>query len=423
MKINSNAIHPSRVLLPLGLSTALSLMGDTTLYTVLPTHTVEAGIALASVGVILSVNRVIRLLTNGLFGAAYDRYLRRRLFVPALFVGALSTALYAAGHAFWPLLVGRLLWGLAWSGIAVGGATIILDVTTDKDRGRWTGTYQVWWFLGSGLGAAVGGVLTDWLGYNLTMWIAVSVTILGGILVALFLPETSPTRQPIQEVEIRNPERISKDLLDVDPPSDPVGRFSTLGMVRSPAMAVALFLQTINKFAITGVLAATLALLVEQNLGTRGILLGVGTATGLLMAGRMAVSIIGAPLGGVLSDRLGNRWLVTTITTLLGMVGFFLIAGKNPVMLLLGVMVGAGASGSLQTLTSALAGDTISHKQRGRSMGIMQTSGDLGSALGPLVAYALIPLTGLSGPYLLCAGLFLLGVLVLLLVKPILTGQ
>jgi MFS family permease len=137
----------------------------------------------------------------------------------------------------------------------------------------------------------------------------------------------------------------------------------------------------------------------------------------------MFVSIFGAPLGGVLSDRLGNRWLVTTITTLLGMVGFLLIAGKNPVVLLLGVLVGAGASGSLQTLTTALAGDTVSHEQRGRSMGILQTSGDLGSALGPLVAYALIPWSGLAGAYLLCAGLFLLGVIILLLAKPIFTGQ
>ena len=48
------SIHPSHVLLPLGLGTALSLMGDATLYTVLPTHTAEAGIALSGVGIILA---------------------------------------------------------------------------------------------------------------------------------------------------------------------------------------------------------------------------------------------------------------------------------------------------------------------------------------------------------------------------------
>ncbi len=85
-------IDPGKVLLPLGLGTALSLMGDATLYTVLPTHAAEAGIALAAVGIILSANRFIRLFLNGPAGYAYDRSPRRRLFIPALFIGALSTA-------------------------------------------------------------------------------------------------------------------------------------------------------------------------------------------------------------------------------------------------------------------------------------------------------------------------------------------
>ena len=74
----------------MGLGTALSLVGDSTLYTVLPTHTADAGIALASVGVLLGVNRAVRLLFNGAAGVAYDRWPRRRLFVLALFVGLAS---------------------------------------------------------------------------------------------------------------------------------------------------------------------------------------------------------------------------------------------------------------------------------------------------------------------------------------------
>lgn len=46
------------MLWPLGLSTALSLMGDATLYIVLPTQTAAAGLA-------------------------YDRSSRRRLYIPA----------------------------------------------------------------------------------------------------------------------------------------------------------------------------------------------------------------------------------------------------------------------------------------------------------------------------------------------------
>ena len=73
-------MHPARVLFQLGLGTALSLMGDSTLYTVLPTHAADAGIALGSVGLVLGVNRAVRVLLNGPMGLAYDRFSRRRIF-------------------------------------------------------------------------------------------------------------------------------------------------------------------------------------------------------------------------------------------------------------------------------------------------------------------------------------------------------
>ena len=65
---------------PIGIGLALSLIGDTTLYTVLPNPEIaaQAGLSLAVVGVILGLNRLIRLLTNGVFGVVYDRQPRRR---------------------------------------------------------------------------------------------------------------------------------------------------------------------------------------------------------------------------------------------------------------------------------------------------------------------------------------------------------
>ena len=52
-----------RVLVPLGVGIALSLLGDSTLYTVLPKPEIanQAGVTLALVGVLLGVNRIVRL--------------------------------------------------------------------------------------------------------------------------------------------------------------------------------------------------------------------------------------------------------------------------------------------------------------------------------------------------------------------------
>lgn len=397
MSNSKTLIHPRRVLFALGLGTALSLMGDGTLYTVLPTHTAEAGIALSSVGIILGVNRAVRLFLNGPAGLAYDRWPRRWLFVPALFIGSLSTAVYAATRGFWPMLVGRLLWGLAWSGIWVGGATVILDVTTAQDRGRWTGLYQTWFFLGAALSALAGGLLTDWLGYGATMWLGAAVTALGGLVALILLPETRSIRSVLDRPsveEIRPRLRANRGLW------------------------VAASLQGINRFVIAGVFAATMGLLVQDWLSSTSLTLGVATLTGLLMAGRTLLSVVAAPLAGAASDRLGSRWGMAAWGLAIGVVSMALVAWGEPVAILAGVSLGAVAGGSVQALVTALTGDLVSQAQRGRAIGLLHTAGDLGSAIGPLAAYALMPWIGLGGVYLLCAGLFAVGLVLAMLFRP-----
>jgi MFS family permease len=172
-------INPKNAIWPLGIGTAFSLLGDATLYTVLPTHTSEVGVAVASVGIILGINRAIRIFLNGPTGMVYDRLPRRPLFVAGLLIGAISTTIYAISQGLWLLLLGRLLWGVSWSLIWVGGTTIILDIASDKDRGRLMGLYQTWFFLGQTVGALAGGILTDQVGYAATMWIGTLLALTG----------------------------------------------------------------------------------------------------------------------------------------------------------------------------------------------------------------------------------------------------
>lgn len=381
-------IDPAKVLLPLGLGTALSLMGDVTLYTVLPTHAEEAGISLAAVGIILSANRFIRLFLNRPTGIAYDRSLRRHLFIPALLIGALSTAVYAATSGFWPLLVGRLLWGLAWSGIWIGGTTIILDVSHDQDRGRWTGLYQTWFFLGTAMGAIAGGWLTDIWGYTTAMWVGAAITAFGAIFAIFTLPETRPGK---------NRDRHNPDI-DFKDKWRPNFEFYSV-----------ITLNGINRFVTAGVLAATLALLVQDQLPGTNLIIGVATVTGFLLGLRTILSMFSAPLSGLLTDHLGSRWGVTIGVLLIGAVGMLLLISPNPVVILIGICFSAVAGGSIQALMTTRTGDLVEQAHRGKAIGNLHTAGDLGSALGPITAYALLGTLRLNGLFLLCALLFTLG--------------
>ena len=390
---DGHAPSPLRAILPVGIGTCLSLMGDASLYAVLPTHTMQAGVAVASVGILLSANRFVRLALNGPAGAAYDRWPRRWLFVAAMFIGACSTAIYGFTRGFAPLLVGRLLWGLAWSGIWVGGNTIVLDVTDDATRGRWVGIYQVAFFLGSSGGSLLGGFLTDRLGYHNAMIVGAGLTLAGAIVALLFLPETRGARH--RESESRAHPHHAPD---------------TLSRAHRIEFSSAVALYGANRLALAGILQSTFGLFLLDQMGQQaqiaGRSLGVATLTGLGLGLSTLISMTSAPIVGHLSDRTGNRWKVAAGGLVPGVAGFSLLALGSPLTALFAVPLTAIAGGSNQGLATALIGDLGNVGRQSRQLGVLFTVGDLASAIGPPLAYALIPWVGVKNVYLVSAAVF-----------------
>ena len=72
-----------------------------------------------------------------------------------------------------------MLWGIAFALLSVGGIAIMLDHSTDADRGRTVGFYQSLLQLGTLVGLVLSGFLTDLLGYRGTLAIYVPLTALG----------------------------------------------------------------------------------------------------------------------------------------------------------------------------------------------------------------------------------------------------
>jgi MFS family permease len=357
---------------------------------------------LASVGILLSANRWVRLVANGAVGWISDRWPRRRVFVPALFLGAVSTAIYALAPGFALFLLGRLLWGIAWSGIWVAGNAIVFDISGNADRGRWVGYYHISFFLGAASGSILGGLLTDWLGYSGAMGIAAGLTTLGAVVALLFLPETSQLKL----------EKVGGDTA-VPPPS--------IAVSQKIELSAAVGLLGVNRLVLAGILMSTFGLFLSQlfgdtvTLGSRSI--GVATLTGLGLGTTALLNMVSAPLVGRLSDRIGNRWQVAVGSVVTGIVGFGLLALGLPFAILFGLPLTSISSGSNQGLSTALVGDLAGDGQNtdrnrsGRYLGILFTVGDLGSAIGPPLAYALLPLWGIQGVYWLCVAV--LGVMLL----------
>ncbi len=387
-------LAPEWALHIVGLGVAISLLGDLTLYVVLPTHTKEAGIALTNVGLMLSANRLIRIVINGPLGVLIERIPRRRIAVPALFFGAISSLLYTV-PGFWPLLIGRLLWGTAWAGIWLSASTMALDLSTFANRGRFVGRLQMWFFLGSGGAALAGGALTDWLGYHAALRVCSGITFSAALLWLLLLPETQPAH-PSSPSPAAVP---SQPGTPIPPPNK-----------RLP-LAVAIALLGVNWLIFIGILGAVLPLLLEERVGETvriaGTIIYLSTFTGAMSAGSQALGLLASPLAGWLSDLTGNRWRLVLFALALGVASMALTAGGRGIVVVTAIMLSSIATSVLQTQVMTLVGDYAGENNRGRILGIINTIGDSGSAAGPLIAYALLPLVAIGGLFWLATGILL----------------
>ena len=100
-----------------GLVIAVAMIGDTLLYVVLPLYHQDFGISLAMVGVLLSLNRWIRLLANSGVAAIGERVGPHALMVMAAIGSVLSTTLYGLVENEAVQIAARILWGISYASL------------------------------------------------------------------------------------------------------------------------------------------------------------------------------------------------------------------------------------------------------------------------------------------------------------------
>ena len=376
----------------IGVGTAISLLGDATLYTVLPEPTIAAqvGVSLTMVGILLGANRAVRLLLNSPIGILADRLPRRFLLILSLGIGTIANFTYAFGQSFWSILMGRILWGIAWSILWIVGNAAILDISNNKNRGRIRGRYQMWFYIGVAFSSFLGGLLTDLFGFRATMWLTAGLLGATTLLWFFLMPETkkayaSKTEEK-KQVAVQTPWKF----------------------VISLALPV-----FISRFISMGILAATAILWLSRFIGNgleiASVYIPLATITGAFTAFTMLANITSAPLIGHLSDRIGRRWLILGGSALIGGIGLGLMSSHWLPAALIGALLAQVTGGSTEALIPTIAGDHIEKTARGRALGIVYTFGDLGSTLGPPTALGLLNTEVVTIPliYQLSAILFL----------------
>lgn len=364
---------------------ALSLLGDSYLYAVLPVYYKEAGISLVAVGWLLSVNRWIRFLSNPAAGVVGRRIGWGWAFAGAMWLGALSTAAYGLVKGLILLSIARALWGIAWSFLRLGGLAAVLADSPTGRRGKAMGLFTGVYRLGSFAGVLVGGLLADRLGFDGAALLFAGFTALGALISSLPPALAGRWGAPATAPEAGAQRSLVTNWL---PATLPEWRLclSSFGL----------------QLAVSGVVTGTVGLLVRERLGERISLgwwvVGPGAVTGLILGSRFLFDLLVGPMVGQLADRRG-RARVLAVLAGSGALGLLGLAWTSHLLMIgLSALLLFVAATGLATVLDSWAGD-VAGLAPGRFLPTYNTWQDLGAAVGPTLAYAIVGILGLAGTY------------------------
>ncbi|MCM3131041.1 MFS transporter (plasmid) [Paenibacillus urinalis] len=359
--------------------TAICLFGDAMLYAVLPVYSKDFGLtALWQVGVLLSINRFIRIPIHPLIGWFYTRYSIKSGLMIAIILTIITTFSYGYFQGFAFLLVLRCIWGIAWSFIRQAGQLSIVEaVTVSSQPGKLTGLFNGL----SGCGAVVGMVFGSLLSENF----GVSFVLMGfGIFALISIPLLFFIRKPGSN-EMTKKELTQLDqraMLKID---------SKLLIILFAGFSVSLLFQ--------GYMKSTLSYWIElQDFSKIALLssIGAATITGILLACKWFSDPILGYWAGKLSDKSKSRTVWLTVSFIAGGIMFAILGlNVNTLAWLLTLIALLLISSIVTTLTDADAAQYAStSSNRHHVVSFYSMIVDVGAALGPFLGFTLLSVFG-----------------------------
>jgi MFS family permease len=372
-------------------ATAISLFGDQALYAILPTCYQKLGLAYLQVGILLSANRWIRLLTNHLAERLIHRVNATVLFVAVLVLGAGLTSAYGLYPSFPALLAARIVWGFCWSLINQVGTMTCMDVAPPGSAARTMGLYSGLSRVGSIVGMFGGAWLFDFMGFHN------SFVIMGLVMLLAVVPGSVARRGLDAAVsEFRRPRARA-----------PLNHTAGLLICAFVASCVG-----------AGVIESTLGYVLMQRVGRHlsadGVLMGIATLNGLVLASRHVINLLGAPAIGTFVDRIGHRRATFSFFCATAAILAAAAVTSAAVLLLCLVLLFFLGAVAINVVLATEAGRSGS-----RAFAWYATASDLGAAFGPLFIWrllAIVPSPWL--PFAIAAALCVIGAAASLLRLP-----
>jgi MFS family permease len=388
----SNIQHPNTNIKPIiaiALITAVSLFGDSMLYVILPIYWQEIGLnSLVEVGILLAANRFVRLPLNPLIGWLYKKISFRTGLLIAILIAGTTTWLYGYVHEFYIWLILRCVWGLAWSLIRLGSFFMILDLSNEGNRGRFMGTYNGIYRIGSLVGMLAGSICVQWFGLKMVAAVFGIAAFLIVPVVVMFVPKAKTS--------------IRAESVDM----------KKRAVLKVPVLRWTLLTAFLVFMCFEGMLTATLSHLIDEHQIAAAVVsnsaIGAATIAGALQAARILVSFFASPWIGRISDGRVGRTPLLVGSLLLSAIFMALINLSLPFPLwLLNLFSALLVASILTTLLDAFVSDLTTAANRAATMTLYVIAIDLGAAFGPVIGYLLAQYFGLPMTYWLSTAILL----------------
>ncbi|ATY85766.1 hypothetical protein CVV65_13200 [Kyrpidia spormannii] len=348
---------------------AASVFLDTVVYgaivPIVPLYLAEIGAPGWALGAVFATYSA-GLLAGGVpFGLLADRWGRRPVLLLGLAGLVVTTLAFAWSASVWPLILSRLLQGLAAAAIWSAGPALVTDVAPPEWRGRYLSLAMMGTNLGTIVGPVFGGTVAGWFGRSAPFYvIAAAAAVLFFAVFALpkgkgiAREEAPPTRVVLSVPEIR------------------------LGAV---IITVAAFGYGILEPLLPGDLHARFGLDMA----------GVGIVFGIMSAVYTAVQ----PVLGWLADRRNHRAMILTGALFAAVLAPTVALAPTVSATVAALTIFSIAGGILMIpcmpMMTAAADRTFGSGGYGVAFGIVNTAYSLGLAVGPPAATALADNLGL----------------------------
>lgn len=333
--------------------------GDAVIYVVLPLYALAFGFDALTVGLLLSVNRVVRILGYGWVAPLARAYGTNVLTAVACGAGALSTLAYGVLHGFVLLFIARMIWGCAWGIINL---TMTAYAYGDgKSAGTRIGVARAVSSVGAFAALVAVGPLCMAMGPN-QMFVLYGLLGLIAVPLAFLLP-------PLRAA-----------------PGD--GRAAQRWTLTP--LNLLFFVLT---FGADGVLGATISVLLAEFMPVTSAVVGAG----LLLAFQRLVIIVLALFSGPVTDRVGAQRLLLPCSLVVA-AGFAIIASGH---VYTGTIVVIFSRALLSTVGTVLAAQTST--DRIAALASFATWTDIGLAAGAFFGLVGVVEIGYAPSYALLA--------------------